>query len=714
MHNQKYKYILIICALCNFALALFLISTSKLATLEEARGMAAGVTHWCMDDFEPANDVPPLARMVGVLPLLQRGCRPEYVSLKTVSTWGGGPDLRERELNFAGRFAKRNARGHNFCYQPRMMNLLWWLIGAGAVLRWSGRLYGGIAGVFALVVWSFVPVVLDHESLATPELPAAVACAAATYSFRCYLLRPTWERTIVSGVLLGIAELVEFVSLILVVIWPLMILVHRLAQRRGIPGIAEARPRPLQVAVALALSVWVINMGYAFKGSGSPLGHIEFVGTTLKEDAPPSDQPATGQGLGNPFRDKWLGRVRLPLPMEYVRGLQRRWDERETAGARRIEEERTGGAARSRWTRLGGRLPIGIWLMMLVSLALLVSQQPCSAPAAEELVLWLPAAAFLTMPAQAIGPLSPDLGILLATPFVGIIASKVASFGWASRTKGRWLALGLTAFTAGELIVNVRDNCLPIGRRTRFRQDLVRQSRKWGLAVPEPRTSVGTGTEERGLLYRTFVDSRGFEMNYAIYVPVSYRGDRSYPLIVFLHGHGERGSSDPSNRMYTEVGLPFTLKYRPIDFLVLCPQGQSGGWVADDDDVRRTMELLDAVQKEYRVDAKRISLTGLSSGGAGVCEVAVRYPDRWSALAPVAGWGDPGLAASIKHIPCWCFHNRYDAFHPVDEPRKLIENLRALGAHPRYTEYLDTNHNAGERAYVLPELYDWLERQRLP
>ncbi len=121
------------------------------------------------------------------------------------------------------------------------------------------------------------------------------------------------------------------------------------------------------------------------------------------------------------------------------------------------------------------------------------------------------------------------------------------------------------------------------------------------------------------------------------------------------------------------------------------------------------------MQHEFRVNPKRISLTGLSSGGDGVWGLAAKYPDRWAAIVPVAsGGGDPAQAARFKRIPCWCFHNRYDEDAPVAGPREMIKALRTAGGSPRYTEYRDTNHNAGERAYILSDLFEWMSRQRLP
>jgi len=244
------------------------------------------------------------------------------------------------------------------------------------------------------------------------------------------------------------------------------------------------------------------------------------------------------------------------------------------------------------------------------------------------------------------------------------------------------------------------------------RDDANRVRRELGLAALDE-SGAGDASAEHGLIYRTFVDSRGTRSHYALFVPPEYRGDRPWPLVLFLHGYGDRGTE---GRQYTAVGLPPALESLKdgFGFLVLCPQGESGTWEPAGDDARRAMELLAKVEKEYRVDAKRTYLTGLSSGGAGTWGLAARYPDRWAAIVPVASSGSPALAASIKHVPCWCFHNSHDAGSPVANPRAMIEALRAAGGTPRYTEFFGLNHNAWDRAYNLPDLYDWLLSHRLP
>jgi len=215
-----------------------------------------------------------------------------------------------------------------------------------------------------------------------------------------------------------------------------------------------------------------------------------------------------------------------------------------------------------------------------------------------------------------------------------------------------------------------------------------------------------------GFIDNAYKEKDGSESKYVVFVPLDYKGDNPYPTILFLHGAGEtKGGTKPP----VEVGIGPAIKKREktFPFITIIPQSQKRSWQADGEDAQRALAILDDVQKEYKVDPKRIYLTGLSMGGFGTWSLAAKYPDRWAAIVPICGGGDPKNAAKIKDIPCWCFHGDADTAVKVDASRKMIDALKEAGAKPKYDEYPGVGHNSWDKAYGTDELYDWLLMQKL-
>ena len=227
---------------------------------------------------------------------------------------------------------------------------------------------------------------------------------------------------------------------------------------------------------------------------------------------------------------------------------------------------------------------------------------------------------------------------------------------------------------------------------------------------------------EHGLLERVYKCPDGRSYNYGVFIPYDYAGDRPYPVILFLHGHGEIAAN-----AYLHVTFPAAIKNQKhtFSFIAVIPQGHLGDWGAGDDDSKAAMDILARVENQYRVDSTRIYLTGVSSGGWGVWELAAAYPHRWAAIVPLASPGNPGLAPRIAGIPCWCFLNSFDSPRSVVGVRRMIPALREAGGAPRYTEFQEltadfsrgvfmAHHNCWDRAYNMPELYDWMLQQSRP
>lgn len=235
---------------------------------------------------------------------------------------------------------------------------------------------------------------------------------------------------------------------------------------------------------------------------------------------------------------------------------------------------------------------------------------------------------------------------------------------------------------------------------------------------------------ETGFLNRT-VTVAGTTYRYQVYVPAEYDPAVAWPVILFLHGGGERGSD---GLLQTQVGLAAAIRSHRDRYpaIVVLPQAPAepttpaSVW-QDVGDV--ALAALDRTQAEFRTDSARVYLTGMSQGGNGTWYLAYHQPQRFAALVVICGWvvetgGRPGvfgptedepyvaLARRIRHLPIWIFHGDEDTVIPVDESRRMHDALRTLGSDVRYTEIAGGNHNAWDPAYLSPDLPIWLFEQR--
>jgi len=198
------------------------------------------------------------------------------------------------------------------------------------------------------------------------------------------------------------------------------------------------------------------------------------------------------------------------------------------------------------------------------------------------------------------------------------------------------------------------------------------------------------------------------DTRYLLYLPQDYHKDKTtrWPLMLFLHGRGERGSNVEDVKRHGPPKRIAAGQHYP--FIVVSPQcpDADGSWQP-----KRLGLLLDKIAAEYRVDLDRVYCTGLSMGGYGTWRMAQAYPDRFAALAPICGGGDPRDVARIKDIPTWVFHGAKDDAVPLKCSRDMVNALKKQGAKPRFTIYPDAYHNSWTETYNNPELYEWLLKQ---
>lgn len=201
-------------------------------------------------------------------------------------------------------------------------------------------------------------------------------------------------------------------------------------------------------------------------------------------------------------------------------------------------------------------------------------------------------------------------------------------------------------------------------------------------------------------------------MGYLLSLPDGYGTDRSkkWPLVLFLHGSGERGDDLEKNRVHG----PFKeiAKGRKIPAIVIAPQCPMGDSWSSERMLNALTGLLNDAEKRYRVDRNREYLTGLSMGGYGTWALAEKYPRRFAALAPICGNGDVSKVAVLRNVPIWTTHGDSDPSVPVQGTRDLVAALRAAGSNVRYDEIPGGQHDVWTAVYANDEFWNWLLAQK--
>jgi len=204
-------------------------------------------------------------------------------------------------------------------------------------------------------------------------------------------------------------------------------------------------------------------------------------------------------------------------------------------------------------------------------------------------------------------------------------------------------------------------------------------------------------------------------LRYLLFLPPGYGAERArrWPLILFLHGKGERGDD---LELLKRHGLPRVLEQRPdLPCIVASPQCPANSdWSELMDGLCR---LLDELTARYAVDPDRCYLTGLSMGGRAAWQLAATCPQRFAAVVPICGNVSrvPGLLerlCALRDTPVWVFHGARDPIVPLAESEQAVRALRACGGNVRLTVYPEGEHDAWTEAYASPDLYAWLLAQR--
>lgn len=194
------------------------------------------------------------------------------------------------------------------------------------------------------------------------------------------------------------------------------------------------------------------------------------------------------------------------------------------------------------------------------------------------------------------------------------------------------------------------------------------------------------------------------QSDYLLFLPADYGKEpaKKWPLMLFLHGSGERGTDI---NLVKKNGPPKIVEQKPdFPFIVVSPQCPSDTWWKLD----VLSALLDNVTSTCAADPNRVYLTGLSMGGFGTWALAAKEPQRFAAIVPMCGGGDPATAARLRRQHIWVFHGEMDQSVPVQKSQEMVDALKALHADVKFTRYSDTGHDCWTRSYANPELYTWM------
>jgi 4-amino-4-deoxy-L-arabinose transferase-like glycosyltransferase len=378
-------------------------------TIDEPYHVMAGISYWQTGNFSEYRVNPPLTKMLMALPVMAAMPGAGYMDLPhhITSHW--------RQFSLS-----------------RLPGIVWSICGGLVIFFWGRDLYGEAAGYLGMVLWCFDPNILAHASVATPDVPATVASVAATYAFWKYLKAPSWRKAWLAGILLGLAELTKFTLLILYAIWPALYILR-------FPGRAN-RPSPgaltLQGLLILWLSLGIINLGYMFRGTGLFL----------------SDYVPRSRALAdtNHWIRDWVGDLPVPLPSDYVRGI----DDQRVHFEMGLPSYLAG-----EWRDSGGwwyyylyasvvKIPLGTLGLLAWALVLSLTGTSGRGSWRDDAVVWLPAAIMLMFVSSQTGFSHHFRYVLPMLPFLFIGISRLGGY---FQRRSRWavVALALLSWTVG-------------------------------------------------------------------------------------------------------------------------------------------------------------------------------------------------------------------------------------------------------------------------
>jgi len=208
----------------------------------------------------------------------------------------------------------------------------------------------------------------------------------------------------------------------------------------------------------------------------------------------------------------------------------------------------------------------------------------------------------------------------------------------------------------------------------------------------------------------------GITVKFRWSAPETTEPGETYPLVLFLHGAGERGDDNKAQLKHGVMPIIRNAEKLGTPVFLIAPQCPADGWWSTNADLPNplldaVMKLVDDKIKRHPVDPKRFHVTGLSMGGFGTWELLARAPKRIASAVPICGGGDPKTARKFRHVPVWAIHGEADRVVPVERTRAMVQAMEKAGGKPKITCYPAVGHDSWTRSYGNPEVIRWMLEQ---
>lgn len=386
-------------------------------TWDEVGHLPSGIAHWRTGAFHWYRVNPPLVRTIAATPVLLSGVDETFVD-KTAHLH------RVRGEWEAGReFIDQNGENAIWYFTiARWACLPFSLLGAAGCYLWASRLFDKHSGLLALALWCYSPNILAHGQLMTPDVGAASLGIVGHYSFWRWLHTPSLQRTLVTGVLLGLMLLTKATWIFAFAIWPIIVVAFHWAPCEGCSSWRTFARRGSKLVAILAIGLCILHMGYGFEGTASNLGSFEFRSKALGG----SDLAERHVLTDNRFRDSWIGSLPVPVPANYLLGIDVQKADFESGFPSYLRGE---------WRNSGWwyyylyaaliKEPLGTWLLFFASIFAFLWSAQYRRSLRDEICLMVPGLVLLVFVSSQTGFNHHFRYVLPALPFGYIWMSRV-------------------------------------------------------------------------------------------------------------------------------------------------------------------------------------------------------------------------------------------------------------------------------------------------